>query len=40
MSEISKAQQKKSLGLRDKLTEDFGEKEAAELLSTHQDCKL
>jgi uncharacterized membrane protein YkvA (DUF1232 family) len=37
MSEISKAQQKKSVELRDKLAEDFNEQEAEEFASEHQD---
>ena len=36
MSEISKAQQKKSVKLRDKLAEDFDEKEAEEFASAHK----
>jgi len=37
MSEISKAQQKKSVELRDKLAEDFDEHRAEEFASEHQD---
>ena len=37
MSEISNAQQKKSIELRDKLTEDFNEEDAEEFASEHED---
>jgi len=37
MSEISKAQQNKSLELRDSLTEDFNEEEAEDFASSHKD---
>jgi len=37
MSEISKAQQKKSVELRDILAEEFDEQEAEEFASEHQD---
>ncbi len=36
MSEISQAQQSKSLELRDSLAKDFNEKEAKEFASAHQ----
>ncbi len=37
MSEISQAQQTKTLELRDSLAKDFNEKEAKEFASTHQE---
>ena len=37
MSEISKAQQNKSIELRDKLAEDFDEQEAEDFASSHQE---
>lgn len=37
MSEISKSQQNKSIELRDKLAEDFDEKESEDFASGHKD---
>ena len=37
MSEISKAQQKRSVELRDKLVKDFDAEEAKEFVASHQE---